>query len=198
MKDREFMERVEKYRHEFYAFVRRNVWNQSDVEDVFSSAVLAAYESRRNFRPQSNFRAWMYKILVNKCFIANREKRDGSVDADALDAQWLADESKTPGHIIEDPERLVHECPDEVLGALSRLRTIERSCFLLLSLGGYSYSEIAEIVGIPVTSVTTHLARGRAKLRRWLIDYAKEYGLGCRAIVDRPHRSKEMKGGNNG
>jgi len=198
MKDTEFMKRIEKYRHEFYAFVQRNVWNQSDVEDVFSSAVLSAYESRRNFRPQSNFRAWMYKILVNKCFIANREKRDVSVDAGALDAQWLADESKTPNHIIEDPERLVRECPDEVLGALSRLRTIERSCLLLLSLGGYSYSEIADIVGIPVTSVTTHLARGRAKLRRWLIDYAKEYGLRRRAIVDRHDRSQEMKGGSDG
>ncbi len=198
MRDTEFMKRIEKYRHEFYAFVQRNVWNQSDVEDVFSSAVLAAYESRRNFRPQSNFRAWMYRILMNKCFIANREKREASADIDALDAQWLADESKMPKPIIEDPERLVHECPDEVLRALSRLRTIERSCLLLLSLGGYSYSEIAEIVGIPVTSVTTHLARGRAKLRRWLTDYAKEYGLSCRAIIDSPDRSKEMKGSNDG
>ncbi len=94
MRDTEFMKRIEKYRHEFYAFVQRNVWNQSDVEDVFSSAVLAAYESRRNFRPQSNFRAWMYRILVNKCFIANREKREASADIDALDVQWFADESK--------------------------------------------------------------------------------------------------------
>ncbi len=46
MTDNEFLEQVEPHRHEFFAFVQRTVWDQSHAEDVFSSAILSAYEKR--------------------------------------------------------------------------------------------------------------------------------------------------------
>ena len=64
------------------------------------------------------------------------------------------------------------------------LRTEERTCFLLRSLGGYSYQEIASITEIPQATVMTHLARGRAKLRRTLLHYALENGYVPKSKID--------------
>ena len=193
MKDQAFMTLLETHRHEFFAFVKRSVWNEANAEDVFCAAVASAYENRAVYRPDSNFRAWMYKILVNKCFVANRQTRRAAVDIDTVDEQYLAQETLPDVGMPEDLDRLVHDCGDEVVGALTRLRPIERSCFLLLSLGGYSYREITEVPG---TTVVTHLARGRAKLRRWLCDYAAERRVG-RLAASQPDDAPEAKGGHD-
>lgn len=181
MKDRTFLELLEEHRHEFFCFVKRSVWNDADAEDVFCAAVTTAYENRQRFRPNSNFRAWMYKILVNKCFVSNRESRRAAVNLDAIDESLSIPPGAPALGSTDDPERLVLTCGDEVVGALGRLRTVERSCLLLLALSGYSNQEIADIVEIPPATVMTHLARGRAKLREWLGAFAREQGLNGRA-----------------
>lgn len=178
MEEKVFVALVEQHRHELFAFARRTVWDQANAEDVFCAAVASAYENRHAYRPDTNFRAWMYKILVNKCYAANRQTGRAAVDIDTVDDQYLAQDDSSIAGIPPHPDRLVHQCGDEVVAALARLRPVERFCFLLLSLGGYSYREIGEIVEIPLGTVVTHLARGRAKLRQWLCDYAAEHGVG--------------------
>ena len=69
----EFLSALEAHRDEFFRFIYRNVWDTSVAEDVFSQSVLAAYENRHRYAPGTNFRAWMYRILTNKCYITNRE-----------------------------------------------------------------------------------------------------------------------------
>ncbi len=71
----------------------------------------------------------------------------------------------------------LEDCGDEILRAFRRLSTAERSCFLLLAVERFSYKEIAEIMEMPAGTVMTHLARGRAKLRRDLMDYAVGQGF---------------------
>ena len=78
--------------------------------------------------------------------------------------------------ILQDSDGFMEYCDDKVVTALDHLRTEERACFLLRSLGNYSYQEIATITEIPRPTVMTHLARGRAKLRRTLLHYALENG----------------------
>ena len=73
VKTDEFVEKIEKHRDEFFRFILRNVWDSGVAEDVFSTAVLAAYENRQKYTPGTNFRAWMFRIITNKCFVANRE-----------------------------------------------------------------------------------------------------------------------------
>lgn len=177
MKDQKFIDLIEKYRNEFYRYVYRNLWNSSQVDDVFSSAVLAAYEGLHKFQEGTNFRAWMYKILTNKCFSANREARRSGVDIESIDDYLPAQDADLYQEVLEDPEWFVEEVSDEVVRAMSQLRSVERTCFLLLALGKYSYKEIASIVDIPVGTVMTHLARGRAKMRRTLTSFAQEEGI---------------------
>jgi RNA polymerase sigma-70 factor (ECF subfamily) len=169
---------IEKYRDQFYRFVLRNVWDSSVADDVFASAVLAAFENRDKFTPGTNFRAWMFKILVNKCFVANRETRRAFEPLDDDVTERVAAEStERYGDIIKDPRAFLEQCGEEVYHALRRLSTAQRSCILLKDVERFSYQEIAEMLAIPVATVMTHLARGRAALRRQLHDYACKNGF---------------------
>lgn len=177
MNDADFINLVEIHRHEYYAFIKHSLWNKNQVEDVFSSAVLAAYENRKSFRKGTNFRAWMYKILVNKCFAANRKSKSNFEDIEKADQEILIDEKKKYYSFLENPKEFVIQCGDEILKALSKLNTLERTCFLLFAAGEYSYKEVSQIAEIPTASVSTHMSRGRAKLRKILFDYARQHGF---------------------
>ena len=174
----EFLENIEKHRGEFFRFVMRNVWDTGVAEDVFSQAVLSAYENRRKYTPGTNFRAWMFRILTNKCFVANRETARAFESLDAPGAaQVPAAESVAFFSESDDPASVLEQCGDEVHRAFRNLSTAQRSCILLRGVEHFSYQEIAEIMEIPVGTVMTHLARGRKKLRQQLAEYALETGI---------------------
>jgi RNA polymerase sigma-70 factor (ECF subfamily) len=175
--DDEFVGLLDRYRDEFFRYVLRNVWNPDVSEDVFSSAVLAAYKQIEKFEGGTNFRAWMYRILTNKCYVANRETKRMAIDLDSVPESRLAVEPKMSRKMLNDPEWFLEACGDEVHRALTLLSTKERSCFLLLTFGKYAYKEIANILEMPVGTVMTHLARGRAKMRKVLTEYAKTEGI---------------------
>ncbi len=174
----EFLEQIEKRKDEFYRFIYRNVWDTSVAEDVFSSAVLAAYKSKSKFKAGTNFRAWMYRIITNKCFVANREiGRRGDSLEEAGDTLIDLAKNKDYTKAISTPEDFLAECGDEIHMAMKRVSTMERSCLLLKTMEHFSYKEIAEILEIPFGTVMTHLARGRAKLRKALYEYAVGEGI---------------------
>jgi len=174
----DFAEQIEAHRDEFYRFVLRTVWDSGVAEDVFASAVLAAYENLHKFQPGTNFRAWMFRILLNRCFVANRETARTFEPLDEAEAGFEALPAE-PGYqeMLRDPSRVFDQCGDEVFRAFRKLSTAERSCILLRGIERFSYREIADIMEIPVGTVMTHLARGRAKLRRQLLDYARATGI---------------------
>ncbi len=174
----EFMRLLEKHRDEFYRYVLRTVWDSNVAEDVFQSAVLAAYENYHKFTPGTNFRAWVYRIITNKCFVANRETSRSFQPLENAELNLVAVEEK-PGYadILKNPAEFLEQCGDEVHRAFRRLSTAERSCILLRAADRFSYQEIAEILEMPVGTVMTHLSRGRAKLRSDLLDYAQEEGI---------------------
>jgi RNA polymerase sigma-70 factor (ECF subfamily) len=174
----EFIEKIEKHRDEFFRFIKRNVWDTGVAEDVFSQGVLAAYENRARYTPGTNFRAWMYRILLNKCYVANRETGRAFDSLDHPDAkEAVAPSHEDYGDLMKDPKLLLDEVGDEVYRALRGLSTTQRSCILLRGVEKFSYQEIANIMEIPVGTVMTHLARGRKKLRGELAEYARETGV---------------------
>lgn len=167
--EKEFLELLEKHKDEFYRFVRRSVWNESDVEDVFSDAVMVAWQKRERFKVGTNFRAWFYKILLNKSYVANRYTKRNSVDYDAIAEVNLeeVDNEEMP-KAFSDPKYFLDQVGDELLVALNKLRVPERTCLLLRASDSCSYKEIAAIMDIPVGTVMTHLARGRNKIKKFL------------------------------
>ena len=175
----EFLKQLETHRHELYRFVVRTVWDTGVAEDVFSSAVLSAWENWDKFSPGTNYRAWMYRIITNKCYVANRvTKRRPMALPDELDGGWAPLESdRGYQSILNDPDDFLEQCGDEVHWAFKGLSTAQRMCILLKSVEKFSYREIAETMDIPLGTVMTHLARGRAKLRSSLLDYARDQGI---------------------
>jgi RNA polymerase sigma-70 factor, ECF subfamily len=175
----DFLEQVERYKDEFYRYVQRVLWDNSMADDVFAAAVLAAWENRHKFSPGTNFRAWMYRILTNKAFVANRETgRTPAPLETAPELSLLAlREDRSYHDILEDPDRFLQQCGDELYRAMTQLSTPQRACILLRGLEKFSYKEIADILDIPAGTVMTHLSRGRAKLRSELMDYAQQQGI---------------------
>lgn len=191
----EFLEKIEKHRDEFFRFILRNVWDSGIAEDVFSSGVLAAYENRHKYTPGTNFRAWMFRILMNKCFVANRETGRAFNSLDDTPERFTAAESKEDyGDLLKDPRGVLDQCGDEVYRAFRRLSTAQRTCILLRGVERFSYQEIAEIMEMPVGTVMTHLARGRKKLRGDLAEYARETGI----IRKFPRLHERKRGGGTG
>lgn len=179
MSEEELLTNIEKHRDQLYRFATRTLWDSSAVEDVFASTILTAYENRHRFQVGTNFRAWIFKILVNKCFVANRELKRSAVALDDGIEERLAAEDRSPlsTFILNNPESFFEQCGDEVYRAFRRLSTAQRACILLKDVERFSYQEIAETLGMPVGTVMTHLARGRTILRKELLQYAQERGI---------------------
>ena len=174
----DFLKHIEEHRHEFYAHIYKAMWDTGVADDVFSESVLAAYKSRNNFKPGTNFRAWMYRIITNKCFVANRETARTTESLDEATTCFAAlDDGSSYVDIIDEPCEFLEKCGDEVNMAFRKLSTAERSSVLLKSVAQLSYKDIAGILDIPTATVMTHLARGRTKLRSGLLDYAREEGF---------------------
>lgn len=174
----EFLQLLGRHRDEVYRYVQRTVWDSGAADDVFAAAVLAAWENWHRFQRGTNFRAWLYRIATNKCFVANRVTKRTPEPLDLVPESALADLGADRGYqdVLADPDRFLEQCGDEVARAFTVLSTAERSCLLLRGAERFSYKEIAEILEIPVGTVMTHLSRGRAKLRKELLDYARSRG----------------------
>ena len=175
----DFIEQIERYRDEFYRYVVRTLWDPGMAEDVFSSAVLAAWENQHKFTPGTNFRAWMYRIITNKCYVANRVtgRTPAPIDEVPESAFLALTEDRGYFDVLENPAEVLEACGDEVNRALEQLSPAQRTSLLLRGVERFSYKEIAEIMDIPVGTVMTHLSRGRAKLRKELLEYAREQGI---------------------
>lgn len=174
----EFLVLVDKHRDEYYRYANRILWDSAMADDVFASAVLAAFENRAKFTPGTNFRAWMYRIITNKCYVANRETSRAFQPLDELGPD-IASVEADAGYrdVLADPDYFIEQCGDEMKAAFRRLSTAERSCLMLRAIERFSYKEIAETLDMPVGTVMTHLSRGRAKLRSDLLEYGKERGV---------------------
>lgn len=153
--------------------------NRSRAEDLLQETFLRAWRSFHTFRPGTNVRAWLYRILMNAYIDGYRksEREPEVVDQEDVDEFYLY--SKV--HESEDYRRAGN--PEEVLlsnlmdadvkGALQSLPETFRNVVILADIEGFSYKEIAEILGIPIGTVMSRLHRGRRQLQVKLWEYAR-------------------------
>jgi RNA polymerase sigma-70 factor (ECF subfamily) len=165
----EFTQLIESYRHEFYSYIHKQLWDKSLCDDIFSQSMMTAWEKRMNFEKGSNFRAWVYQIITYKCYTANKQKhRQGQVSLEDLHEDFEPEDTFTPAF---QGENWIQDCDEAIPKALGELQDKERSCLLLRAMGNYSYKEISEMVSIPMGTVMTHLHRARKKMQKHLKDY---------------------------
>jgi len=149
--------------------------NRVDAEDLVQETFTRAYASFEQFEPGTNLRAWLYRILLNSFFSSCR-KRQRELQQAPLgiiqDYQLANAATYACSAPSAEDEFLIHVSDDHVLRALRQLPDAFRTVVCLADVEGYSYREIADLMGAPVGTVMSRLHRGRRQLREHLRDYA--------------------------
>ena len=162
-----------------YSAALRYTRNPADAEDLVQEAFTKAYDKFHQFRPGTNLKAWLYRILTNTYINAYRkeQRRPDEVSADAEEDFSLYDRISSTTHRPAEVEALSKLTDDEVKQALADLPEQFRIAVYLADVEGFRYAEIAEIMDTPVGTVMSRLHRGRAALQRALYDLAVRRGL---------------------
>src|SRR5207249_3428930 len=163
-----------------YSAAYRLTRNAAEAEDLLQETFLRAYRGFHQFRPGTNLKAWLYRILTNTFINSYRKKqREPQTISDEEVEDWylyskLAEQGAEPSAETAVLESL----PDEdVQDALASLPEQFRIAVMLADVEGFSYREIAEITDVPIGTVMSRLHRGRKALEKRLWDVVRERGL---------------------
>ena len=159
---------VLKYQHKVLKLVRRYVRDPSEAEDVVQDAFIKAYRALPNFRGDSAFYTWLYRIAINtaKNSLVSAGRRPISVDLDAQDAAAAELQSRLKD--TDTPERLL--LTDEIRSVVNRaidgLPEDLRRAIVLREIEGLSYEDIAASMACPVGTVRSRIFRAREAIDR--------------------------------
>ena len=164
-----------------YGAALRMTRNPSDAEDLVQDTYLRAFRGFATFQEGTNLKAWLYRILTNS-FINTYRKRQREPQTvegpDDLDEWYLFDKLGAQNVEGSAEDQVLDQLPDDqVKKALESLPENFRLPVLLADVEGFSYKEIAEIMGTPIGTVMSRLHRGRKALEKALWETAKERGL---------------------
>jgi len=171
---------VLKYQHKVVKLVMRYMRNPAEAEDVAQEAFIKAYRALPQFRGDSAFYTWLYRIAINTAKNAVVSRDRSPVDYD-LDMQ-NSDESYDMQSRLKDPETpeglvLTDEIRSTVNAAIDALPADLRTAIVLRELEGLSYEEIAAAMECPVGTVRSRIFRAREAIDKRLREVF-EGGLG--------------------
>ncbi|MDZ7370842.1 MAG: sigma-70 family RNA polymerase sigma factor [candidate division KSB1 bacterium] len=168
------------YMDSLYSTALRYTRNTQEAEDLVQDTYFRAYRFFDKFQKGTNFKAWIFKILTNT-FINKYRKKVRTPQQVQLDKVAYGLEIEEEGEEqFEwngfDESKYKELFDDEITAALSQLSDDFRMVVLLADVEGFSYKEIAQIIGRPSGTVMSRLFRGRRMLQRILEKYARREG----------------------
>jgi RNA polymerase sigma-70 factor, ECF subfamily len=162
-----FCEQVLPYRPQLLAAALRMTRNHADAEDLVQETYAKAYAAFHRFEQGTNLRAWLFRIQANT-FVSQCRSRQ------CRPAEFLVDSMEATGfggaavRRSAEEEALARMPDSDLRRALGRLPVHMRTAVYLADAEGYKYSEIAEVMSVPVGTVMSRLHRGRSRLREEL------------------------------
>jgi RNA polymerase sigma-70 factor (ECF subfamily) len=170
---------------QLYSAALRMTRNPADAEDLVQEAFTKAFASFHQYRPGTNLKAWLYRILTNTYINTYRKKQrqpQQSGTPEIEDWQLARAEAHTSSGLRSAETEALDHLPDsDVKDALASIPEDFRMAVYYADVEGFAYKEIADIMGTPIGTVMSRLHRGRRQLRSLLEDYARERGLSVAA-----------------
>lgn len=167
-----FEDLVRAHEKTVYNLALRMTGNAQDAEDMAQEAFLKAYRSLADFRGESKFSVWLYRIVSNVCLdhLRRQSRRPTASltaeDEEGEEQQWdVPDERLSPERLLE--QKLTREA---VQKGLAQLPEEQRQILLLREMRGLSYEEIGEILSLEPGTVKSRIFRARKRLCAFLLE----------------------------
>ncbi len=177
-----FKSLVKRYQNRIYSAAYRVLGNKEEAEEVVQETYLKVHQNLAQFEAKASFSAWIFRIAHNICMNTLRShKRNQTLDALSIDptspfqdedggnsqvVSQLADPKPNPSESLVLDERRKY-----LEASLSQLPEAQRMAIILCDMEGFSYEEIADIVGTNLGTVRSRIFYARQKLRELLTPY---------------------------
>lgn len=175
---------------QLYGAALRMTRNPADAQDLVQDAYMKAFQAFGSYRPGTNLKAWMYRILTNTYINQYRkaQRRPKETSDDEVTDWQLADSASHDSTGLQSAEiEALRRIPDQrIQDALMDLSDDYRMVVYYADVEQLPYKEIAEIMDTPIGTVMSRLHRGRRQLRTKLKDVAAEHGIGAAEDAKRP------------
>lgn len=154
---------VLKYQQKIANLVSRYVRDPADIQDVSQEAFIKAYRGLANFRGDSAFYTWLYRIAINtaKNHLVSQGRRTTNYAVDAQEAEQYEGAQALHEHASPERELLSKEIKEAVQETIEGLPEELRTAITLREFEGISYEEIAEIMECPIGTVRSRIFRAR-------------------------------------
>jgi len=152
---------VERYDRAVYHLAYRTLHDVEEARDVAQEAFFKAFRSLRTFKPGAKFSTWIFAIAYHAC--CDRLSRRKRYSNEELPER--ADTGVGPEH-----QAIAHDDARRLRAAIDALPEKYRSVITLYHLQGREYEEIAQVLGLPMGTVKTHLFRAKEHLRKLLVE----------------------------
>lgn len=164
---------VEEYSQKVYNLTYRMIGNPADASDLSQEVFVRVYRSLNNFRGESSFSTWLYRIATNVCLDEIRRRNRKSaiplkqrICIDDEQCRDIPDWSTVPETIVQSKE-----LQEEIQGMINSLNPEYRLVIILRDIQGYSYAEIGEIINCSIGTVKSRLSRARKSLKMKIKEY---------------------------
>ncbi|WP_291314645.1 sigma-70 family RNA polymerase sigma factor [Corynebacterium sp. UBA2622] len=167
---------------QLYGGALRMTRNPQDAEDLVQETYLKAFNAFDSFKPGTNLKAWLYRIMTNTYINTYRKKQRRPLETSAEDITdhqlYTSSSHDSTGLESAEVEALKNLPNSRISEALNSLNEDYRMVVYYADVEGLAYKEIAEVMDIPLGTVMSRLHRGRKQLREMLKDVANEQGIG--------------------
>lgn len=181
--DQELVEQVQKgnknafnllvirHQNKVMNIVARYVKNSGDVADVTQEAFIKAYRALPNFRGESAFYTWLYRIAVNsaKNYLTSQSRKPPASDVDASEADYYDGSDALKENNSPERALLSDELQQKLFAAIEALPEDLRSAITLREIEGLSYEEIAAVMECPVGTVRSRIFRAREAIDKVIL-----------------------------
>ena len=163
--DTAFSALVKKYQRSVHALAWRKIGDFHIAEDITQDTFLKAYQRLSTLKKPQRFASWLYVIAANHCSTWLRKKRLWTQSLEETNSAQF-EKATYSGHVIEENERTTAEAQREVVKKLlAKLKESDRTVITLYYLGGMTYEEISEFLGVSVAAIKNRLYRARRRLK---------------------------------